>query len=148
MVNRKFIRGPKGGMNITRSWNQLYCVLSSNRLLFFKDQMTAAKAAQTGGGQYTGRMTYKSEAPLDLNGCQCDVATDYTKRGNVFRLKLNNGAEYLIQAANQQDMTTWVQKLKKLSGIENGSVSSSTMDHNTSSTSENKKSRSLFRKNK
>lgn len=62
---------------LSRAWNQLYCVLSNGKLLFFKDQNTAAKAAQTGGGQYSGRLTYKSETPLDLAGCQCTVATDY-----------------------------------------------------------------------
>lgn len=72
---------------IFRSWNQLHCILSNRRLLFFKDQTTAAKAAQSGGGVYSGRMTYKGEAPLDLKGCQCDVANDYLRGVGIFDLK-------------------------------------------------------------
>jgi len=112
-ITRKIERDNRGKKSGNRSWNQLYCVLSHQQLLFFKDQTTAAKAASVGGGQYSGRMTYKSESPLDLEGCQCQIAKDYTKRANVFRLKLSNGAEFLIQAASSHDLNTWVEKLNQ-----------------------------------
>merc|ERR1712174_87180 len=41
----------------------------------------------------------------ELQGCQCQVAKDYTKLTNV--------AEFLIQAASAQDLSTWVEKLNQ-----------------------------------
>lgn len=58
----------------------------------------------------------------------------------MFRLKLSNGAEYLIQAANNQDMNTWVEKLQKIAAETTDNTA--TLDSNTSS--DKKKSKSLF----
>ena len=38
------------------------------------------------------------EAAMDLQGASCEVASDYSKRPFVFRLKLQTGSEYLFQA--------------------------------------------------
>ena len=35
---------------------------------------------------------------MDLQGASCEVASDYSKRPYVFRLKLHSGSEYLFQA--------------------------------------------------
>lgn len=41
------------------------------------------------------------EAAIDLSGATCQRATDYTKRPNVFRVKLTNGGEYLFHAKDE-----------------------------------------------
>lgn len=43
---------------------------------------------------------YRGEAVASLKGAVAAVPSDYTKRKNVFRLKLANGAEYLFEAKN------------------------------------------------
>lgn len=73
-----------------RSWEKgLYVVLRKSELVVFKDQK-----------HYTTEptKTYRAEAPADLKGAVAAVPSDYTKRKNVFRLKLANGAEYLFEA--------------------------------------------------
>ena len=41
---------------------------------------------------------FRGEAPLSLEGATASIAVDYTKRQHVFRLKLSNGADYLLNA--------------------------------------------------
>ena len=41
------------------------------------------------------------EPELALTGCECEFASDYIKRPNVFRLRLASGAEYLFMAKDQ-----------------------------------------------
>ena len=38
---------------------------------------------------------------IDLAGVSALAATNYTKKPNVFRLKLNNGGEYLFHAKDE-----------------------------------------------
>ena len=40
-------------------------------------------------------------AQIDVAGVNALAATDYTKKPNVFRLKLSNGAEYLFHAKDE-----------------------------------------------
>lgn len=64
-------------------------MLRAAQLVVFKDQRHYS--------QEPGR-SYRNEGPADLNGATCSIPTDYTKKKNVFRLKLANGAEYLFEA--------------------------------------------------
>ena len=41
---------------------------------------------------------FRNEAPVSLDGALAAIATDYTKRQHVFRLKLSNGGDYLLNA--------------------------------------------------
>ena len=41
-----------------------------------------------------------------------DIAYDYTKKKNVFRLKTFNGSEYLFQAEDQETMITWIEAIQ------------------------------------
>ena len=100
--------------SIFRSWNQLFVVLSNNQLMFFKDSQTAGKSMQDGKYNSSSRSTFKGEAPLPLKSCTIEVANDYTKRSNVFRLKLSAGAEYLFQAQTTDEMNMWVQNFKAI----------------------------------
>ena len=51
---------------------------------------------------------YHNESPTDLDGSSAVVATDYTKRPHVFRLKLANGGEYLYQCKDDVSDTLLV----------------------------------------
>ena len=43
--------------------------------------------------------TWRGEPGLDLANAEAAVATDYTKRQHVFRLKLDDGCDYLFQVS-------------------------------------------------
>uniref|UniRef100_T1HWC3 Spectrin beta chain n=1 Tax=Rhodnius prolixus TaxID=13249 RepID=T1HWC3_RHOPR len=85
-----------------RSWHEMYVVARGHQLLAYKD----AKAAKSSPETY-----YKGESPIDLRGATVDVATDYTKKKHVFKIKLSNGSEYLMQAKDDDDMRNWVSAL-------------------------------------
>lgn len=145
-LNRKAELGEGGKNSKNRSWNQLFVVLSGGKLMFFKDAQTASRGIQDGRYNSASRSTWKGEHPLDLLSCNVDVASDYTKRSNVFRLKLTNGAEYLFQATSQDEMNLWVQKFKQIQAELGGSAlddSQSQVDGSVSSQS-TRKSKSLF----
>merc|ERR1712127_155419 len=114
ILNRKQELDNRGKHNKHRSWNQLFVVLSNNQLMFFKDSQTAGKSMQDGKYNSSSRSTFKGEAPLPLKSCTIEVANDYTKRSNVFRLKLAAGAEYLFQAQTTDEMNMWVQNFKAI----------------------------------
>lgn len=61
-----------------RSWDKVYIVLRSGALLFYKDQ----KNYKTQPDAY-----FRGENPVDLTGASAEVASDYTKKKHVFRLK-------------------------------------------------------------
>lgn len=48
---------------------------------------------------------------LNINKAICEEATDYTKRENVLRLRLKDGAEFLLDAGSQKEMSNWQEKL-------------------------------------
>lgn len=56
----------------------MYVVAKVGRLSFYKDQK-ATKAVP--------EATFRGEIPLLLEGASVDVATDYTKKKHVFRIK-------------------------------------------------------------
>ncbi|XP_069698706.1 spectrin beta chain isoform X3 [Periplaneta americana] len=85
-----------------RSWDKLYVVLRGSLLMFYKDQKSYKAAPDS---------YFKSENPVDLRGGSTKVADDYTKKKHVFRIKLANGAEYLFQARDDEEMNAWVQRV-------------------------------------
>merc|ERR1719225_1007701 len=68
-----------------RSWDKVCVVLKGTKMLF-----------------------YKGEPPMELLGGEAEVATDYTKKKHVFRLKVTNGGECLFQASDDEEMSQWV----------------------------------------
>merc|ERR1719312_395077 len=82
-----------------RSWEKICVVLKESQIFFYKDQ----KTYRTHPGD-----TFKGETPVDLINCTAEVATDYTKKKYVFRLRLANGGFYLFQAADEEQMELWV----------------------------------------
>ncbi|XP_066147280.1 spectrin beta chain isoform X2 [Euwallacea fornicatus] len=82
-----------------RSWDKVYLVLRGSQLAFYKDSKTA---------KTTPEQRFKGETALQLHGATASVASDYKKKKHVWRLKLENGGEFLFQAQNDAEMNTWI----------------------------------------
>lgn len=54
--------------------------------------------------------------PVNIYQSQIEVASDYTKKKHVLRLKLHDGAEFLIEAPSLQEMTEWHRKVTQFAG--------------------------------
>lgn len=59
-------------------FSQVYVVARAGRLTFFKDQK-AVKAVP--------ELTFRNEPPLLLENASAEVASDYTKKKHVLRIK-------------------------------------------------------------
>uniref|UniRef100_A0A6Q2Z5V4 Spectrin beta chain n=1 Tax=Esox lucius TaxID=8010 RepID=A0A6Q2Z5V4_ESOLU len=84
----------------SRSWHNVYCVINNQEMGFYKDN----KAAGQG-------IPYHNEIPISLMGAVCDVAMDYKKKKHVFKLRVTDGNEYLFQAKDEEEMSTWIQAI-------------------------------------
>ena len=82
-----------------RAWEKFYCALTSNRLSFYKDAKHL-KAGRTGSDDLIFD-SLTNVAP----------ATDYRKKPNVFRLKLQGGNEYLFHAKDDIEMNEWISSI-------------------------------------
>merc|ERR1712012_1376832 len=119
-----------------RSWEKICVVLKESQIFFYKDQKT-----------YRGKPdeTFRGELPVDLTNAEATVATDYTKKKHVFRLKLENGGDYLFQASDDDQMNLWVDSINRKSqgGEESGQGKSQTLPPGSDKRDEPKK-RSFF----
>ncbi|XP_062051757.1 spectrin beta chain, non-erythrocytic 2 isoform X1 [Lepus europaeus] len=97
MLCRKQEMEAFGKKAANRSWQNVYCVLRRRSLGFYKD----AKAAGAG-------VPYHGEVPVSLARAQGSVAFDYRKRKHVFKLGLQDGKEYLFQAKDEAEMSSWL----------------------------------------
>lgn len=61
-----------------RSWDKLYMVVRGQNLVAYKDQKSYKAAAD---------QPYKGEPSMDLRGASVLVASEYTKKKHVFRVK-------------------------------------------------------------
>ncbi len=48
------------------------------------------------------------DQPVSVKSSIVDIAYDYTKKKNVFRLTTYNGSEYLFQADDHESMIEWI----------------------------------------
>merc|ERR1712012_1151268 len=120
-----------------RSWEKICVVLKGSQILFYKDQKT-----------YRGKPdeTFRGELPVDLSNAEATVATDYTKKKHVFRLKLENGGDYLFQASDDDQMNLWVDSINRQSQgqEEAGARAGKSQTLPPGSDEEPKKARSFF----
>ncbi|EDW36624.1 GL15987 [Drosophila persimilis] len=86
-----------------RSWDKVYMAARSGRISFFKDQK---------GCKSNPELTFRGEPSYDLQGAAVEIASDYTKKKHVLRVKLASGAEFLLQAHDDSEMSQWVTSLK------------------------------------
>merc|ERR1712242_572951 len=122
-----------------RSWEKLCVVLKGNQIVFYKDQKTYRSKPDD---------TFRAELPVDLSNAEATVATDYTKKKHVFRLKLENGGDYLFQASDDDQMSLWVESINRQSaGQEEAGAragKSQTLPPGSDKRDEPKKPRSFF----
>ncbi|XP_037620104.1 LOW QUALITY PROTEIN: spectrin beta chain, non-erythrocytic 1-like [Sebastes umbrosus] len=83
-----------------RSWHNVYCVINNQEVGFYKDSKAAAQG-----------VPYHSEVPVSLKDAACDVASDYKKKKHVFKLRVTDGNEFLFQAKDEEEMSTWIQAI-------------------------------------
>uniref|UniRef100_A0A7N6BX62 Spectrin beta chain n=1 Tax=Anabas testudineus TaxID=64144 RepID=A0A7N6BX62_ANATE len=94
-----------------RSWQNVYCVLRKGSLGFYKDNKSASNG-----------IPFHGEVPISLGEAVCEVAHDYKKRKHVFKLRLGDGKEYLFQAKDETEMSSWIHSI--ISSIPTGSSDS------------------------
>jgi len=113
-----------------RSWDKIYCTVSStNKFEFYKDQKH-----------------FKNNKPLEqlsLVGAAVEVAVDYKKKEHVFRLKLNNGGQYLFHAKDEEQMQTWINRTQAAIQQANGGSGTPTTSGTQSGQSAVDKTKSL-----
>uniref|UniRef100_A0A673I520 Spectrin beta chain n=1 Tax=Sinocyclocheilus rhinocerous TaxID=307959 RepID=A0A673I520_9TELE len=84
-----------------RSWNNIYCVLKPGQLSAYKD----AKS-------FSHSVTYHGEEPLNLTNASCEILTNYKKKKQVFKLRLEDGSEYLFQCKDEE-LQNWTQAIEQ-----------------------------------
>nr|XP_006001605.1 PREDICTED: spectrin beta chain, non-erythrocytic 1 [Latimeria chalumnae] len=105
-----------------RSWHNVYCVINNQEMGFYKDSKNAAAG-----------IPYHSEIPVSLKEAVCEIAVDYKKKKHVFKLKLNDGNEYLFQAKDDEEMNAWIQAITSAISSEKTEVSPSSQSTPVSS---------------
>merc|ERR1712241_1516756 len=88
-----------------RSWDKVCVVLKGTKMLFYKDQKSYKTAPDS---------LYRGEPAMELVGGKAEIATDYTKKKHVFRLKCANGGESLFQASDDDEMSQWVNAINQV----------------------------------
>ncbi|TRY55293.1 hypothetical protein DNTS_013453, partial [Danionella cerebrum] len=83
-----------------RSWNTVYCVLKPGQLSAYKD-----------GKSFTHSVTYHGEEPLTLTNASWEILTNYKKKKQVFKLRLEDGSEYLFQCKDEEELLSWTQAI-------------------------------------
>lgn len=98
MLERKHELQSGGKKAPVRSWKPFHTVLCGQLLCFFKDEEDFfQKKAAT--------------APVNILNARCEKAENYTKKKNVFRLRLPDGSEFLFLTGSKVDMIDWVNKI-------------------------------------
>lgn len=104
MLERKHELQSGGKKAPVRSWKPFHTVLCGQLLCFFKDEEDFyQKKAAT--------------APVNILNARCEKAENYTKKKNVFRLRLPDGSEFLFLASSKDDMIDWVNKISFHAGL-------------------------------
>lgn len=89
-----------GKRSSARSWKPVFAVLRGHVLYLYKDK---SSAHQEDGSD---------EQPISIKSSIVDIAHDYTKRKNVFRLTTFSGSEFLFQSDDQDSMMSWIAALQ------------------------------------
>uniref|UniRef100_A0A4W4FRV6 PH domain-containing protein n=1 Tax=Electrophorus electricus TaxID=8005 RepID=A0A4W4FRV6_ELEEL len=80
----------------SRSWVNLYCVLTKGELAFYKDSKNTTTS-------------YNNEPIINLSSCSCDITNGYKKKKNVFTLKYEKKSQnYLIKFPGKDDLKAWI----------------------------------------
>uniref|UniRef100_T1J8D5 Rho GTPase-activating protein 21 n=1 Tax=Strigamia maritima TaxID=126957 RepID=T1J8D5_STRMM len=85
-----------------RSWKQLWACLRGSTVYLFKDKKDSYQLPLC-----------LEEQPVVIKPSSVDIAYDYTKKKNVFRLITATGSEYLLQAEDNDDMLHWIKLIQE-----------------------------------
>ncbi|XP_061626995.1 spectrin beta chain, non-erythrocytic 1-like isoform X2 [Phyllopteryx taeniolatus] len=100
-----------------RSWHHVLCVVAKQEMTFYKDAKAAAQGA-----------TYPSHPRVSLKGAACEVAGGYKKKKHVFRLRVADGNQFLFQAKDEEETSTWIQAVLDASAPVGPSAANGTLD--------------------
>ncbi|ESO05968.1 hypothetical protein HELRODRAFT_105953 [Helobdella robusta] len=127
-----------------RAWEKVHVVLLDNNVISFFKDVKHAKSPEP-------KQYFRQEVPLNLanENAAAEVATDYHKRPNVFKLKMDvSGAEYLFQCKDEAEMNLWITMLNKHKNFDKATPSSAsgfmTLPANLDDKRDEPKRRSLF----
>ncbi|MFH4980275.1 hypothetical protein AB6A40_006984 [Gnathostoma spinigerum] len=89
-----------GGKKATvRTWKRFYTILCGQLLCFFKDENAF-------------RENSASSAPVNILNAECNICPEYLKKKNTFRLKVQDGSEYLFSCTEEKIMLEWIDKIR------------------------------------
>ncbi|VIO98093.1 probable spectrin beta chain, putative [Brugia malayi] len=89
-----------GGKKATiRTWKRYYTILCGQLLCFFKDEDSFLENSA-------------ASAPVNILNAECDACPEYMKKKNTFRLKIQDGSEYLFSCNDDDKMLEWVLKIR------------------------------------
>uniref|UniRef100_F1LAX5 Spectrin beta chain n=1 Tax=Ascaris suum TaxID=6253 RepID=F1LAX5_ASCSU len=89
-----------GGKKATiRTWKRYYTILCGQLLCFFKDEESFMENSA-------------ASAPVNILHAECNACPEYMKKKNAFRLKMQDGSEYLFACSDEKLMLEWVAKIK------------------------------------
>merc|ERR1719391_525107 len=118
-----------------RSWDRVCCVMKGAQILFYKDQKTY---------RTTPDVTFRGEAAVELEGAEATVASDYTKKKHVFRLRLPNGGDYLFHCLDDDEMNMWINAINSRASGDSGPGKSQTLPAGAQKPGDEPKRRSFF----
>ncbi|XP_061194038.1 rho GTPase-activating protein 21-like isoform X2 [Saccostrea echinata] len=88
-----------------RSWKPVWVELRGHALYISKENKEKKDPAVIHTFNF-------DDQPISIKSCLVDIAHDYTKKKNVFRLKTFNGSEYLFQAEENGAMLDWIKAIQ------------------------------------
>jgi hypothetical protein len=111
---RKLVYQPGGKKMSRRPWRLFYATIRGDVLTFSSAPRTTEGE---GAGEAESKEAESKGLSMKLRGCLCEVAHTYTKRDNVFRLMMEDGADCLLQAESEEDMEAWVTAVQSCSEV-------------------------------
>ncbi|XP_072028473.1 LOW QUALITY PROTEIN: rho GTPase-activating protein 21-like [Amphiura filiformis] len=92
-----------------RSWKPVWISLRGHIMYFKKERREQGVVVSD---HPTTAYSSVEEHPLSIKAAMVDIAYDYTKKRNVFRLCTFSGSEYLIQVSDTQTMLAWISAIQ------------------------------------
>lgn len=99
-LNRKLAHANDRKKQVSRTWRPIYAILKGHRLFCYQD------------GGSDACVDAEIIQPIPIRSSIIEIANDYLKKKNVFRILTSHGNEYLFQAENISCMNDWVEALR------------------------------------
>ncbi|KAL7418165.1 hypothetical protein BDY24DRAFT_335085, partial [Mrakia frigida] len=122
-----------------RKWRDWTVILTGSQLLFFKDPAWATVlqkqaeeqssiAGSRRGSETSGRIllpkmsSFKPDEVLSVKDSIAITETSYSKYSNAFRFVMPHGRQYLLQAADETELTDWMSRINYASAFKTASI--------------------------